>query len=183
MKQKLALCCALVHRPSILFLDEPTTGVDPVSRREFWNILKTLKKEKITILVSTPYMDEATLCDRVGLIQSGKMLKIGTPKNIINSFSGSIFSLHTNTMHQLLQQFKQCKANFNHYPFGQYLHIVTPNNEETDKIRDFIEQTGCRKEDLEEIAPTIEDCFIQLMKNDGCKIFNASCENYPLYSK
>jgi len=166
MKQKLALCCALVHRPSVLFLDEPTTGVDPVSRREFWNILKTLKKEKITILVSTPYMDEATLCDRVGLIQSGRILKIGTPKSIVKDFSGMIFSLHTHAMHRTIQQFKHCKADFSYYPFGQHLHIVTPNLEEADKIRDFIDQMGYKKEDLELITPTIEDCFIQLMNKE-----------------
>jgi ABC-type multidrug transport system ATPase subunit len=163
MKQKLALCCALVHRPLILFLDEPTTGVDPVSRREFWNILKELKKKKITILVSTPYMDEASLCDRVGLIQSGKMLKIGTPKNIINDFSGMLFSMRTNAIYQLIKQLQECKGDFNYYPFGQHLHIATPNEEETEKIYDFVEKNGYKKEDLERIKPTIEDCFIQLM--------------------
>jgi ABC-type multidrug transport system ATPase subunit len=163
MKQKLALCCALVHRPSILFLDEPTTGVDPVSRREFWNILKELKKENIAILVSTPYMDEASLCDRVGLIQSGKILKIGTPENIINGFSGKLFSMRTNAMYQIIKQLRHCKADFSYYPFGQHLHIATPNQEETDKICGFMEQTGYKKEDLELIEPTIEDCFIQLM--------------------
>jgi len=163
MKQKLALCCALVHRPLVLFLDEPTTGVDPVSRREFWNILKELKKEKITILVSTPYMDEASLCDRVGLIQSGKMLKIGTPESIINDFSGMLFSLRIHAMYQIIQQLRHCNADFNYYPFGQHLHITTPNQNETDKICDFIEKIGYKKEDLELIQPTIEDCFIQLM--------------------
>jgi len=165
MKQKLALCCALVHHPSVLFLDEPTTGVDPVSRREFWNILKELKKKKITILVSTPYMDEASLCDRVGLIQSGKMLKIGTPTSIINDFSGMLYSLRTNAMYQIIKQLQYCNANFNYYPFGQHLHIATPNQEETDKICDFLEQTGYKKDDLELITPTIEDCFIQLMNS------------------
>ncbi|MCL2510705.1 MAG: ABC transporter ATP-binding protein [Bacteroidales bacterium] len=165
MKQKLALCCALVHRPSVLFLDEPTTGVDPVSRREFWNILKELKKKNITILVSTPYMDEASLCDRVGLIQSGKMLKIGTPIGIINDFSGMLYSLKTNVMYQTIKQLQLCNANFNYYPFGQHLHIATPNQEETDKICDFLEQTGYKKEGLKLIKPTIEDCFIQLMNS------------------
>jgi ABC-type multidrug transport system ATPase subunit len=163
MKQKLALCCALVHHPVVLFLDEPTTGVDPVSRREFWNILKELKKKNITILVSTPYMDEASLCDRVGLIQGGKMLKIGTPTSIVNDFSGMIFSMRTNDMYQVIRQLKQSEADFNYYPFGQHLHIVTPNQEETDKIYDFLEQMKYKKEDLKSIKPTIEDCFIQLM--------------------
>lgn len=166
MKQKLALCCALVHSPLVLFLDEPTTGVDPVSRREFWNILKELKKKGITILVSTPYMDEAGLCDRVGLIQSGKMLKIGTPTNIIDDFSGLLFSMRTNAMYQIIKQLRNCKADFNYYPFGQHLHIATPNQGEAEKICAFIEQTENKKEHLELIKPTIEDCFIQLMNND-----------------
>jgi ABC-2 type transport system ATP-binding protein len=79
MKQKLALCCALIHAPKVLFLDEPTTGVDPVSRKEFWQMLKRLQQKGITILVSTPYMDEASLCDRIALIQKGKILKIDSP--------------------------------------------------------------------------------------------------------
>jgi ABC-type multidrug transport system ATPase subunit len=178
MKQKLALCCALVHHPTVLFLDEPTTGVDPVSRREFWNILKELKKKKITIMVSTPYMDEATLCDRVGLIQGGKMLKIGTPTNIINDFSGMIFSLRTNAMYQIIQQLQHCKADFNFYPFGQHLHLVTPNEEETNKVQDFIEQIGYKKRDLKAVKPTIEDCFIQLMRKLECYM-QAVCDSSP----
>src|SRR5204862_5608137 len=86
MKQKLALSCALIHRPSVLFLDEPTTGVDAVSRKEFWDMLKRLNQQNITILVSTPYMDEASLCDRVALLQSGKILSINTPGGIIDEF-------------------------------------------------------------------------------------------------
>ncbi|HBL34185.1 MAG TPA: ATPase, partial [Porphyromonadaceae bacterium] len=93
MKQKLALCCALIHRPSVLFLDEPTTGVDAVSRREFWGMLKNLKREGITILVSTPYMDEATLCDRIALIQSGKILSIDTPRRIIDKYAGTLYAV------------------------------------------------------------------------------------------
>ena len=87
MKQKLALCCALIHKPDVLFLDEPTTGVDPVSRKEFWEMLKRLKQQHITIVVSTPYMDEATLCDKIALMQNGKILSIDTPGNIIQILS------------------------------------------------------------------------------------------------
>ena len=86
MKQKLALCCALIHAPKVLFLDEPTTGVDPVSRKEFWEMLKRLQQKGITILVSTPYMEEASLCDRIALIQKGTILKIDSPENIINNY-------------------------------------------------------------------------------------------------
>ncbi|MCL2041917.1 MAG: ABC transporter ATP-binding protein [Bacteroidales bacterium] len=164
MKQKLALCCALVHRPLVLFLDEPTTGVDPVSRREFWDILKELKKKNITILVSTPYMDEASLCDRVGLIQDGKMLKIGTPTSIVNDFSGMLFSMRTNDMYRIIKQLSQCNADFTYYPFGQHLHIATPNQEETDKVFNFLEQTGDKKREMKATKPTIEDCFIQLIR-------------------
>ena len=86
MKQKLALCCALIHKPTVLFLDEPTTGVDPVSRKEFWEMLKSLQKQGITIMVSTPYMDEANLCDRIAFIQTGKILSVDTPQNIVQKF-------------------------------------------------------------------------------------------------
>src|SRR6187397_493005 len=98
MKQKLALCCALIHRPTVLFLDEPTTGVDPVSRKEFWEMLKRLKKQGITILVSTPYMDEAGLCDRVALIQNGRILSINTPQGIIGEFKKPIIAARASNM-------------------------------------------------------------------------------------
>jgi len=166
MKQKLALCCALVHRPLVLFLDEPTTGVDPVSRREFWDILKELKNKNITILVSTPYMDEASLCDRVGLIQNGKMLKIGTPTNIVNDFSGMLFSMRTNDMYKIIKKLQQCEIHFTYYPFGQHLHMAMPSQEETDKVFVFLEQAGYRKRALKKTKPTIEDCFIQLMNGE-----------------
>ena len=104
MKQKLALSCALIHRPSVLFLDEPTTGVDAVSRKEFWEMLTRLKEQGITILVSTPYMDEASLCDRVALIQSGKILSINTPQGIVDSFGKKLLAVKSNDMLHLLEQ-------------------------------------------------------------------------------
>ncbi|MGB5430966.1 ABC transporter ATP-binding protein, partial [Eudoraea sp.] len=91
MKQKLALCCALIHKPTVLFLDEPTTGVDPVSRKEFWEMIKRLQLKGITILVSTPYMDEAALCDQIALIQDGEILEIDTPQAIIKHYPKSIY--------------------------------------------------------------------------------------------
>ena len=103
MKQKLALCCALIHKPVILFLDEPTTGVDPVSRKEFWEMLKRLKQQHITIVVSTPYMDEATLCDKIALMQSGKILSIDTPENIIQSFPDNLYKIKSDKMYALLK--------------------------------------------------------------------------------
>ena len=93
MKQKLALCCALIHKPKVLFLDEPTTGVDPVSRKEFWEMLKRLKEQGISILVSTPYMNEAKLCDRIALIQNGKILEIDTPQNIVDRFDNNLYAV------------------------------------------------------------------------------------------
>lgn len=165
MKQKLALCCALVHRPQVLFLDEPTTGVDPVSRREFWDILKTIKREGITVLVSTPYMDEATLCDRVGLIQDGQLLKIGTPGTIISEFEGTLFALRAAKMYDVLKKFENTDKHIRFYPFGQQLHIVVENEQEIGRLYDFIRTAGFDSEDLQQITPTVEDCFIQLMSN------------------
>jgi len=103
MKQKLALCCALIHKPRVLFLDEPTTGVDAVSRKEFWEMLKRLKEQQITILVSTPYMDEANLCDRVALIQSGKIFLIDTPANITSSYADDLYSMRAENMFELMK--------------------------------------------------------------------------------
>jgi ABC-type multidrug transport system ATPase subunit len=124
MKQKLALCCALIHRPSILFLDEPTTGVDAVSRKEFWEMLKGLRKEGITILVSTPYMDEAGLCDKVALIQNGKFLSIDTPGGIVNSFSKPLVAVKSTRMLHLLNELEKQDFVDNVYPFGEYHHVV-----------------------------------------------------------
>lgn len=164
MKQKLALCCALVHRPEVLFLDEPTTGVDPVSRREFWDILKEIKKKGITVLVSTPYMDEASLCDRVGLIQGGVLLKIATPKAIIADFKGSLFSMRAQQMHKLLDLFRSFPEEIDFYPFGQHLHIVVADHTRIGNVRTFLQSIGYNSDDLHQVEPTIEDCFIQLMK-------------------
>src|SRR5678810_505578 len=124
MKQKLALSCALIHRPSILFLDEPTTGVDAVSRKEFWEMLKGLKRQGITILVSTPYMDEAGLCDRVALIQNGKILSINTPQGIVDDFSKPLWAVKSSRMLSLLNELLQKDFVENVYPFGEYHHVV-----------------------------------------------------------
>src|SRR5688572_19013002 len=121
MKQKLALSCALIHKPSVLFLDEPTTGVDPVSRKEFWEMLKRLKQEGITILVSTPYMDEATLCDRIALIQTGKILSIDTPGNIISSYPGKLYKIKSDNMFGLLKDLNNYPNTLSCYTFGEYL--------------------------------------------------------------
>ena len=124
MKQKLALSCALIHRPDILFLDEPTTGVDPVSRKEFWSMLKNLKAYGITILVSTPYMDEANMCDRIGLIQEGDILTINTPENLVVSFPKDLYAIKTLNKHRLLSILKSYKNTHSAFSFGDSVHYI-----------------------------------------------------------
>lgn len=163
MKQKLALSCALIHRPSVLFLDEPTTGVDAVSRKEFWEMLKNLKVQGITILVSTPYMDEAGLCDRIALLQSGKILSIDTPGGVIGKFGNQLIAVKGPGMLQLLQELKESDLVEDAYPFGEYHHAVMKNDGE-EELRNYLLQKG-RPFDMHIVKPDIEDCFMALMKN------------------
>lgn len=163
MKQKLALSCALIHRPSVLFLDEPTTGVDAVSRKEFWEMLKSLKKQGITILVSTPYMDEASLCDRVALIQSGRILSIDTPQGVVNAFGKKLLAVKSPNMIHLLNDLKSCEDVLDAYPFGEYHHAVMKTGGEQE-LKKYLQQSG-RPFELKETSPDIEDCFMALMKN------------------
>ena len=165
MKQKLALSCALIHRPSILFLDEPTTGVDAVSRKEFWEMLKGLKKQGITILVSTPYMDEAGLCDRVALIQNGKILSINTPQGIVDSFSKPLWAVKSSRMLQLLIDLEQKDFIENVYPFGEYHHVVMKDGSGEGLLKQVIQNKKDENAVAEKVRPDIEDCFIALMKN------------------
>src|ERR1700744_1194719 len=123
MKQKLALCCALIHKPQVLFLDEPTTGVDVVSRKEFWEMLKRLKQQGITILVSTSYMDEATLCDRIGLILGGKVLSIASPADTIKAYPEKLYGVKSKHMYKLLNDLRAFNGTINCYTFGEYLHL------------------------------------------------------------
>jgi ABC-2 type transport system ATP-binding protein len=164
MKQKLALSCALIHRPSVLFLDEPTTGVDAVSRKEFWEMLKRLKEQGITILVSTPYMDEASLCDRVALIQSGKIMSIDTPAAIVRQFGRKLLAAKSADMLALLKFLNDQEQVENAYPFGEYHHIVLKEDGEA-ALRAELDKTGVVCE-LKEAEPNIEDCFIRLMSNN-----------------
>jgi ABC-type multidrug transport system ATPase subunit len=165
MKQKLALCCALVHKPKILFLDEPTTGVDPVSRRELWDILTVLKSEDISVFVSTSYMEEATLCSRVGLIQGGKLLRSNTPAQIQSDFKGIIFAVHTDTIYQLLQHLDEFTLAQDFYAAGQQVNIVLNNLSQERFLRSYLEKLPVEIKNIEHIEPSIEDCFIQLMKD------------------
>ena len=164
MKQKLALSCALIHRPSILFLDEPTTGVDAVSRKEFWEMLKGLKRQGITILVSTPYMDEAALCDRVALIQLGNIMRIDTPNGIIQQFGKPLVAVKAADMLQLLNDLKNFPGQEDSYPFGEYHHVVLKTAQEQDALSSYLQHTSNRQLEIKQATPDIEDCFMALMK-------------------
>ncbi len=165
MKQKLALCCALIHKPTVLFLDEPTTGVDVVSRKEFWDMLVKLREQGITILVSTPYMDEATLCDRIALIQDGKIMKIDTPDAILDSYPLSLYAVKAEKKFQLLKDSKAFKEFNSCFAFGEYLHLTFKNeSEETVKeYQDYLLKMGHSDFVFKKIKPTIEDSFMYLM--------------------
>lgn len=164
MKQKLALSCALIHKPKILFLDEPTTGVDPVSRKEFWEMLKRLKTQGITILVSTPYMDEANLCDRIALIQSGKILQIDTPKNIVNQFDKNLYAVNSDNMFKLLNDLRAFPQIENCFAFGENHHI-TIDYKHINELEKYLTDAGHTNLLINKINPGIEDCFMRLMKN------------------
>lgn len=166
MKQKLALSCALIHRPSVLFLDEPTTGVDAVSRKEFWEMLKRLKLEGITILVSTPYMDEAGLCDRVALIQSGAILSVNTPQGIINEFGKPLVAVKADRMLPLLNDLKAFDGQEEAYPFGEFHHVVLKNQDEGTRLVDYLQTKPHQNLLIKQTSPDIEDCFMALMKNE-----------------
>jgi ABC-type multidrug transport system ATPase subunit len=163
MKQKLALCCALIHKPSVLFLDEPTTGVDPVSRKEFWEMLKRLKEQDITIIVSTPYMDEANLCDRIALIQDGKILTIDTPQRIIESYPDTLFAVKGDNMYTLLQLLAQYPKRQGSYAFGEFAHFSFKGNPDIEDLRQYLEDKGQKDIEIRKAEITIEDSFIKLL--------------------
>lgn len=166
MKQKLALCCALIHKPTVLFLDEPTTGVDPVSRKEFWEMLKRLQAQGITILVSTPYMDEASLCDRIALIQTGKILSIDTPANISSSFPDRIFAVKAKPISGLLKALSKFPDAATSYAFGEYAHLVIKKEQPDfeNNLKKYLENEGLENVVIKQIQASIEDCFIKLLK-------------------
>ena len=165
MKQKLALCCALIHKPKVLFLDEPTTGVDPVSRKEFWDMLKRLQQKGITILVSTPYMDEAALCDRIALIQDGKILQIDTPQAIVKHYPKPIFNVRANNTYQLINSLKAYEHNHSVYPFGEFVHYTDKRADfEREDLIQYLESENLSDIEIEKTLPTIEDTFMELAK-------------------
>lgn len=163
MKQKLALSCALIHRPEVLFLDEPTTGVDPVSRVEFWNMLDRLKKEGITILVSTPYMDEASRCDRIALMRSGRCLSVDTPTGIRSTFDRHLFAVRSASMFKLLTDLRAYPGTDSCFAFGDAHHLTLREGEDgVTALLEFIRQKGHAQVEIERIDPSVEDCFMAL---------------------
>ena len=175
MKQKLALSCALIHKPTVLFLDEPTTGVDPVSRKEFWQMLKRLKEDGITIMVSTPYMDEAGRCDRIALMNNGKFMLTDTPGNIVDSFKETLLAVVGNDMPKLLVDIREIPYVKRCFAFGDTHHVVIENGEKEYGKADKMEMSETLKKKLKElghidpevfpIEPGVEDCFMALQKN------------------
>jgi ABC-type multidrug transport system ATPase subunit len=171
MKQKLALSCALIHAPKVLILDEPTTGVDAVSRKEFWEMLNNLRRQGITIMVSTPYMDEANLCDRVALFQNGKILSVDTPKNIISGYRRKLFGVKVGTTAQRFEcvgLLKQIDGVDSVFSFGESIHVSSGKTNVDDKmIKEFLNGQGHQGILVEQISAGIEDVFMELMQNEG----------------
>lgn len=164
MKQKLALSCALIHKPEILVLDEPTTGVDAVSRKEFWDMLKKLQEKGITILVSTPYMDEATLCNRVALMQKGKVLNVDTPQKLVENYTRKLFAIKSKDMHRLILDLRSFDKTDTAYAFGQYLHVTGKDDEvEATEFESFLMKKNHEDLLVLDHHPTIEDVFMELM--------------------
>lgn len=163
MKQKLALSCALIHQPSILLLDEPTRGVDPISRKEFWDILAGIKAKGITIVLSTSYMDEASLCDRIGFFDHGKFLLTGTPQEIIDGYGNKIYSIECCDKYAVLLAARQWKSTESCYINGDTLHITFTDGN-TEMFKEHILATTGETIKITETTPTIEDCFMAISK-------------------
>jgi ABC-type multidrug transport system ATPase subunit len=163
MKQKLALCCALIHEPKVLFLDEPTTGVDPVSRKEFWDMLDLLKARGITIIVSTPYMDEASRCDRIALMQDGKIMEIDRLENILKKHRQPTYSVKGTDRHRLIQDIRSFDQTDSCFAFGEDNHVVFKDSPATDSLLHFLGEKGHTNLTVHEVVPDIEDVFIKLM--------------------
>ena len=165
MKQKLALSCALIHKPKVLFLDEPTTGVDPVSRMEFWEMLKRLQKKGITILVSTPYMDEAALCDRIALIQVGNILEVDTPTAIVSHFPKPLYNISAHNMYSLIKILTNYEYTYSIFPFGAFVHYTDKRYPlDIASLKTYLELQGLKNIKIEITKPTIEDTFMELAK-------------------
>lgn len=166
MKQKLALSCALIHKPSVLVLDEPTTGVDAVSRLEFWEMLKRLKNSGITIVVATPYMDEASLCDRVALIQNGKVMVISPPCEVIKTYPWKLFTVKSDDIFSLLNDLRQFPNAHTVFAFGQSAHVSFKEGQLTeDAMHEYLQGKGHSGLKISRAEANIEDCFMELMND------------------
>jgi len=164
MKQKLALCCALIHEPKVLFLDEPTTGVDPVSRKEFWDMLDRLKARGITIVVSTPYMDEASRCDRIALIQKGKILELDTLDKILGRHSQNLYAVDADNRYQLMKDLRMPTEIESSFAFGEEQHVALRTQENgVLYLTNYLTERGHTSIKVRPILPNIEDTFIKLM--------------------
>jgi ABC-2 type transport system ATP-binding protein len=164
MKQKLALSCALIHKPALLILDEPTTGVDAVSRAEFWGMLSKLRQHNITIIVSTPYMDEAMKCDRVALIQEGRILSINQPENIRKEFSRKLFSVTAPEKYKLINALRSYPGTLTAYPFGDSVHVTFTNDKYDKEIYEYLIKRGIENAFIRQTEAGIEDRFLELME-------------------
>lgn len=163
MKQKLALSCAMVHEPDLLVLDEPTTGVDAVSRKEFWEMLKRLRDRGITILVSTPYMDEASMCDRVALMQDGRLLQVDTPASIVASYERPLLGVKAANTLRLIEDLRHYPLTHSAFPFGDSVHLALAGGKADGELLDYLTRKGHEGLEIQAIAPNIEDCFMELM--------------------
>lgn len=166
MKQKLALSCALIHKPRLLVLDEPTTGVDAVSRSEFWDMLAKLQQYKITIIVSTPYMDEAMRCDRVALIQGGRILSIDTPQKIRENFSRKLYTVKSSEKYKLILALRKNKDILTAYPFGDSIHVTLMNDKSDNTLSEYLTGKGITDAVIQEAKAGIEDRFLELMEKN-----------------
>lgn len=166
MKQKLALGCALIHRPKILLLDEPTTGVDAVSRSEFWDMLATLRQKGITILVSTSYMDEAERCERIALINAGRILKVDTPQRLVDGIGERLYNVSAREMYPLLMALRSMPEVRNCYTFGATLHVVAGEGFDASRITADLQRQGLRDVRISPARGNIEDLFIKLAGNE-----------------
>ncbi|MDR1672524.1 MAG: ABC transporter ATP-binding protein [Bacteroidales bacterium] len=166
MKQKLALSCALIHKPRLLVLDEPTTGVDAVSRKEFWDNLKTVRQAGVTAIVATPYMDEAALCDRIAFINNGHIFSVDTPQNIVKRTTQRIFAVRAANMRTLPALCRSLPGVMAAYSFGDAVHLAMNRHDaEAGEIRQQLICLACEKVEVKTVAPIIEDCFIITVKN------------------
>lgn len=166
MKQKLALSCALIHKPSVLFLDEPTTGVDAVSRSEFWDMLHNLREQGLSILVSTPYMDEASRCDRIALCNTGHILDIDSPQHMVEKFDGNLYGIKARDMYGLLKALRNDDYIANCYTAGEYNHLLAKSGFDPDRLKQDLVAHGHSDVEIKSIIPDIEDVFIKLLSNE-----------------